>query len=316
MLRRSFWISLLLCVWACGGAKPAATPKEKNAGPLVELLPPGPSPIVLARPRQLFQHEVVRMLWTTLVTAEDERAFVERTQVDPRTLDELVIFELPRAGYVLLARGPFSARDVIEHAATRFSIPDVTVDEPHFRREGVTGIARYAYAELDPHALLVAKNAPPALVATLLARLDDPKLPRAFQLGDPAAVYSEVRDHSCVLLAPKPLDLGPAGGGGAALLLAEERALSATAQPEGGALRIEVRMRGEFPKGAEQNFERLVLSVAQAPLGQMLGLAEIASDLKIVRAPWGVQIGFRWPAQRLALGLRALFMEDLRSLMR
>jgi hypothetical protein len=314
MLRRFALLVLTTCLWACGAAKPASPPQEKDVGPLVELLPPGPSPIVVARPRKLFEHEVVRMLWTTLVSAEDERAFVERTQVDPRTLDELVLFELPRAGYVLMARGPFSSRAVIEHAATRFSIPDVNVDEPFFRREGVTGIARYAYAALDAHALLVAKNAPPALVATILARIADRKLPRAFDLGDAAALYHETHVASCVLLAPKPLELAP--GGGAALLLAEERALSASAEPEAGALRVEVRMRGDFPQGAEQNFERLVLSVAQAPLGQLLGLADVAHDLKIARAPWGVQIAFRWPTQRLALGLRALFMEDLRSLMR
>jgi hypothetical protein len=314
MLRRFALIALTMCLWACAGTKPAPPPQERDIGPLVELLPPGPSPVLVAHPRKLFEHEVVRMLWTTLVSTDDEHSFVERTQVDPRTLDELVIFELPRAGYVLLARGPFSARPVIERAAARFSIPDVNVDEPFFRREGVTGIARYAYAALDAHALLVAKNAPPALVATILARIADPKLPRAFELGDPAALYQETRARDCVLLAPKPLQLAP--GGGAALLLAEERALSATAEPEAGALRVEVRLRGDFPAGAEQNFERLVLSVAEAPLGQLLGLADVAHELKIVRTPWGVQVGFRWPAQRLALGLRALFMEDLRSLMR
>jgi hypothetical protein len=215
---------------------------------------------------------------------------------------------------VLLARGPFSARAVIERAATRFAIPDVSVDEPVFRREGVTGISRYAYAELDPHALLVAKNAPPALVATILARLHDPKLPRAFELGDPAALYRDVRGYACALLAPRPLELPT--GSGAALLLAEERALAATAQPEPGALRIEVRLRGGFPIGAEQNFERLVLSVAHAPLGQLLGLSEVQNELKIARTSWGVHIAFRWPGQRLALGLRALFLEDLRSLLR
>lgn len=312
-MTRFVLIAITLWLVACGGAKPKPE-AEKSAGPLIELLPPGPSPIVAARPRALFQHDVVRMLWSTLVSPEDERSFIERTQVDPRTLEELVVFELPRAGYVLLARGPFSARAVIERAASHFSIPDVAVDAPVFRREGVTGIARYAYAELDPHAFLVAKNAPPALVATILARLGNPKLPRAFELGDPAAAYQDVRGHNCILLAPRPLDLPP--GSGAALLLAEERVLSATAEPEPGALRVDVRLRGDFPLGAEQNFERLVLSVAHAPLGQMLGLGEVEQELKIARTAWGVQIEFRWPAQRLALGLRALFLEDLRSLLR
>lgn len=304
----------MLLLLACGPKAPPQPAREKTAGPLAELLAPGPSPIVIARPRELFKDDVVRLLWTTLVAAEDERAFVERTGVDLRSLDELVVFELPKAGYVLLARGPFSAREVIERSAARLSLLDVNVDEPRVRREGMTGTSRYAYAALDAHALLATKNAPPALVATILARVADPKLPRAFELGDAAEVYRDTRQQNCVLLAPKPLDLGH--GGGAALLLAEERALSATARPEPGALRVDVKLRGDFPAGAEENFERLVLSVAQAPLGQLLGLGDVESDLKIVRTEWGVQISFRWPAQRLALGLRAMFVDDLRDLMR
>ena len=57
--------------------------------------------------------------------------------------------------------------------------------------------------------------------------------------------------------------------------MAGERALAASATPEGGSLRIDVKLRGDFPPGAEQNFERLALSVAQSPLGQLLGLGDV-----------------------------------------
>jgi hypothetical protein len=308
-------VVLSLGLLACGPRKgPAAQAKEQEIGALLELLPPGPSPILFARPRQLFASDVVRSLWTTVVDAHDEQSFVARTLVDPRALEELVVFELPKAGYVVLARGAFVAREVVARAAERIALPDVAIDTPLFRREGMSGITRYAYVALDAHSVLASKNAPPALVAMVLARITDRKLPRAFDAPDAAALYKELASASCVVFAPKPLKL--AADQGASLLLAEERALAASATPEISALRIDVKLRGEFPPGAEQNFERLVLSVAQSPLGQLLGLSDVGNDLKIARNDTGVALSFSFPAQRLALGLRALFKDDLRDLMR
>jgi hypothetical protein len=284
-------------------------------GALIDLLPPGPSPILLARPRALFANEVVRSLWSTVVDAEDERGFVARTGVDPRTLDELIAFELPQAGYLVLARGAFVAREVVERAAERFTLPDVASDAPLFRREGMSGITRYAYVALDAHSVLASKNAPPALIALVLTRIADRKAPRAFDAPDAAALYNELKSASCVLFAPRPLEL-PNADKGVALLLAEERALAANATPQTAALRVDVKLRGDFPPGAEQNFERLVLSVATSPLGQLLGLSELGNDLTIARSDVGVALSFSFPAQRLALGLRALFKDDLRDLMR
>jgi hypothetical protein len=307
---------LLLCLVGCGPRKgSAAAAKEADVGALLDLLPPGPSPILFARPRVLFANEVVRSLWTTVVEAKDEQSFVARTGVDPRTLEELVAFELPQAGYLVLARGPFVAREVVERAAERFTLPDVASDAPLFRREGMSGITRYAYVALDAHSVLASKIAPPALVALVLARIADRKAPRAFDAADAAALYNELKNASCVLFAPRPLEL-PGADKGVALLLAEERALAASASPETGALRVDVKLRGAFPPGAEQNFERLVLSVATSPLGQVLGLSEVGNDLKIARNDVGVALSFSFPAQRLALGLRALFKDDLRDLMR
>jgi hypothetical protein len=314
LLSRRALLALLALLAACG--KPAAqtAAKEASAGPLVELLPPGPSPLVVVRPRALFQHEAVRLLWSTLVSAEDERAFVERTGVDPRKLEELVVFELADAGYVALARGEFIARQVVERAAERLVLLDVQTDEPVLRREGPAGSARYAYAELDGHALLVAKNASPQLVAAILARRADRSLPRVFDGADAAALYARHEAATCALYAPRPLGLEL--GSGAALLLSEERALVAVAQPEDGFFRIAIELRGDFPPGAEDNFSRLVTSVAHAPLGQLLGLGEVERELWVVKQPEAVQITFHWPAQRLALGLRSIFMDDLHDLIR
>ncbi len=312
----SLWLVLSLCLVCCGPRKGSTAPvEERSAGPLLELLPPGPSPILFARPRALFQSEVIRSLWSTVVDPQDEQNFVARSLVDPRQLEELVVFELPQAGYLVLARGAFVAREVVARAAERFTLPDVASDEPLFRREGMSGITRYSYVALDAHSVLASKNAPPSLVALVLARIADRKAPRAFDAPDAAGLYQEFKAAQLVVYAPRPLEL-PDADQGVALLLSEERALAASASPEVGALRIEVKLRGGFPPGAEQNFERMVLSVAQSPLGQLLGLSEVDQSLKIARNDVGVSLSFSFPAQRLALGLRALFKDDLRDLMR
>lgn len=299
---------------ACGRPAAQLAPKESHAGPLLELLPPGPSPIVLVRPRALFAHEGVRLLWTTLVAPEDERAFIERSGLDPRTIDELVVFELANAGYVALVRGAFEARDVVTRAAQRLVLLEVQTDEPVFRREGPSSSARYAYAALDAHAVLIAKNASPQLVGAILARCTDRALPRPFEAADAAALYARNKDASAVLFAPRPLELQL--GSDVALLLSQERALAATALPQDGSFQMAIELRGDFPPGADQNFARLAASVGHAPLGQLLGLGEIERDLRVTPQDGAVSITFSWPAQRLALGLRTIFMEDLRDLMR
>jgi hypothetical protein len=308
-------LALALALAACGPKRaPTSKPAEPQLPPLAELLPPGPSPIVLARPRELFAQDAGRLLWTTLVEPSDEQKFVERTGVDPRTLEELVVFEVGKGGYLLLARGPFSAKEVVLRAADRLALRDVEVDEPVLRREGLTGSARYAYAALDAHALLVAKNAAPTLVAAILARRTDRSLPHAFNTPEAEALYRSYVGAPCALFAPRPLELSL--GSGVALLLAEERALAATARAQPGAFHIEIDLRGDFPSGAEHNFRTLALSVAQSPLGQVLGLTDIEQSLVVQSAATGVRLAFEWSAQRLAHGLRTLFLDDLRSLTR
>jgi hypothetical protein len=308
-------LSLALALAGCGGKAPqSAAPAALQLPPLPELIPPGPSPLVLVRPRALFEREEAKLLWTTLVAPSDEQEFVQRTGVDPRTLEELVVFEVGKGGYLLLARGPFSAKEVVLRAADRLALRDVEADEPVLRREGLTGNARYSYARLDEHALLVAKNASPALVANVLAHRTDRSLPHAFQAPEAQALYRSYAGAPCALLAPLPLDLEL--GSGVALLLAKEQALAATARPIPGAFRIEIDLRGEFPSGAEHNFRTLALSVAQSPLGQVLGLTDIEQSLVVQSAASGVRLAFDWSAQRLAHGLRTLFLDDLRSLTR
>lgn len=313
---RLAWLALILGALLLGACtkKPAkvAPAAEPVVGPLLELVPPGPAQIALLSPRTLFQQPAVQLLWSTLIEPQRERAFVERTGVDPRSLDELVAFELANNGYVVLVRGALDARDIVKRAGARLVLLDVQSDDP-VRREGLSGSARYAYAALDAHALLVAKNAPPQLVGALLARVRDKALPHAFSAPDAATLYRAYGTQAAVLFAPQPLALPP--GSGTALLLAEERALAVHAQPVAAALQLRVVLRGAFPPGAEANFKQLALSIARAPLGQLLGLGDIESGLAVARGDQAVEITFSWPAQRLALGLRTLFMDELHELM-
>ena len=59
-----------------------------------------------------------------------------------------------------------------------------------------------------------------------------------------------------------------------------------------------------------------MLSVAGSPLGQVLGLSDVEQTLEVQSGATGVRLAFTWPAQRLASGLRTLFLDDLRSLTR
>lgn len=313
LLRALAALLLLSCACAKPAVKSAPSAPEPEVGPLLELLPPGPEQIALLRPRVLFEQQVVQLLWSTLVEPARERAFVERTGVDPRQLDELVAFELPNSGYVVLARGQLNARDIVKRAGERLVLLDVNSDQPVVRREGLSGAARYAYAALDGRSLLVAKNAPPQVVGALLARCRDKTLPRAIDSTDARALYQAYGTQAAVLFAPRPLALPPTSGAG--LLLSEESALAVTALPQSASLQLQIVLRGVFPPGAEANFRQLVLNVAHAPLGQLLGLGEIENDLRIVQSETGVEVAFSWPAQRLALGLRTLFMDELNELM-
>jgi len=306
---------LLLCLAlpACGGAQRARRGlSDEQLGSLIDLVPPGPAWVIQARPRMLAEQEAARTLWRSLVTEERERAFAERTGVDPLTVEELVVIELPPSGYMLLVRGPFDAAEVVRRAGERLAMRDVESEEPVLRREGLAGQGRFAYAALAPRSLLVARDAPPQLVAQVLARRLDKQVPRALGTPDAQSLYAEHGADPFVLVAPEKLALEP--GTGVALLFARERALAVSVRPTQVVLPVAIDLRGEFPPGAEQNFRALARSLAGAQLGRALGLSQVPERMAVRLDERGAVVTFALEAKALVAGLRMLFFDDMRTL--
>ena len=311
LVRQLLWLFILLA--ACGGRfGRGGDGARSDRQPLVELIPEGPRWLIQARPRLLAEQDAARMLWRTLVSEERERAFAERTGVDPLQVDELVAIELPPSGYLLLVRGPFDAGDVVRRAGDRLAVADVRTDQPLVRREGLAGQGRYAYAALAEHTLLVARDAPPQLVAGVLARNAAHDKPGALDNADASALYAEHAASPLVLFAPRPLALEP--GTNVALLFARERALAVSVRPTHTTLATGIDMRGEFPPGAENNFRALARSLSSAQLGRALGLSRVPDNMAIRVDAQGTLVTFAIEASDLVAGLRMLFFDDLKQL--
>lgn len=311
LARQVLWLFILLT--ACGGRFGRGTDAERrDQQPLVELIPEGPKWLIQARPRLLAQQEATRTLWRTLVSEERERAFTERTGVDPMQLEELVGIELPPSGYLLVVRGPFDAADVVRRAGERLAVADVRTDQPVVRREGLAGQGRYAYAALAGHTLLVARDAAPQLVARVLARHEARDNAGALDNADAQSLYAEHAASPLVLFAPRPLALEP--GTNVALLFARERALAVTVRPTHTTLATGIDMRGEFPPGAENNFRALARSLSSAQLGRALGLSRVPDNMAIRVDEQGSYVTFALEASELVAGVRMLFFDDLKQL--
>jgi hypothetical protein len=317
----------LLALSACASrAAPASVigKAETHAGPLAQLVPPGPSLMLFARPRELAESPALRSLWRAVVLEEREQAFVARTGVVPLEVTELVVCEVPPSGYVVLARGPFDADDVVKRAGHRIAVLDVTADEPLVRREGLRGDGRYAYASLDSHAVLAAKDAPPELIGSILARLRDPKSPRTLDAPEASALEREHGSAPLLVLELDPLKFQP--GTPVAMLFARQRALAVSVRPvvartpegeqrPGSTLAIAVDLRGEFPPGAEQNFRTLVRSMAQAPLGSALGLTSIAEQMGVRADEQGVLLTASLETAVLEATLKLMLAKEMREML-
>jgi hypothetical protein len=285
---------------------------------LVGLLPPSHQPVLVAHPHALFQVPATETLWRALVDPERERAFVQRTGVDPRTLTELVARE-EGAGYLVLARGPLDAAQVVRAAGARLALPDVSTDTPHVRREGLAGQGRFAYAALGDDTVLVARDLPPQRVAQVIAAWEAAqsapgaqRLPSVVSAQPAQGLMAELVGAPLVVLAPEPLGLPtntPLG-----MLLAEQRALAAVARPSGTRVGLSIDVRGQFPEGAADNFRALGRSLSSTELMRLLGLEPMLHDLDVQSEPGRVVVRGEVEAADVVAGLRALFFTDTRAL--
>jgi hypothetical protein len=315
-------LGLALTFWqACahGAGQGQGIHAEARPAPaLVSLLPASAEPVLVAHPHALFQAPATDTLWRALVEPERERAFVQRTGVDPRSLSELVARE-EGAGYLVLARGPLDAVQVVRAAGARLALPDVSTDAPHVRREGLAGQGRFAYAALGTDTVLVARDLPPQRVAQVIAAWDAAQgapgaqaLPSVVSEEPAKGLMAALADAPLVVLAPEPLGLPTSTPLG--MLLAEQRALAAVAQPSGTRVALTVEVRGQFPEGAADNFRALGRSLAGTELMRLLGLEPMLQDLHVRAEPGRVVVRGEVEAAQVVAGLRALFFTDTRAL--
>ncbi|HEX5657208.1 MAG TPA: hypothetical protein VFX59_08430 [Polyangiales bacterium] len=314
-----FGVACALIVVACGGAQRGGRADEdQRLGPLLPLLPSGPSWVIQAHPRALAEQQATLSLWRALVPEDRERAFQERTGVAPLQVDEAVGCELPPHGWLILARGAFDADQVVERAGERLAVPDVRSDEPLKRREGLAGQGRYAYAALSPHVLLVAKDAPPDWLAKLFARRaatleGRPNAQMPGLVDDVGPLLAEHAAEPLLLVAPQPLKLEP--GTGVSLLFARERALALTVRPTHETLAVAIDMRGEFPPGAENNLRTLARSLSSTQLGRALGFLRVPETMAVRVDDQGATVTFALLARELVAGVRMMFFDDLRTIL-
>jgi len=312
--RAGGWALACAVAWlaACGGAQPTGSAAPQARPPLLMLAPPQAHAIVHLSPAQMLQHAGARALWEAFVDAERERAFAERTGIEPRSLRDVLFIEYTaQKSYALIVRGPFDATAAVRRAAERLVRLDVSTNAPRVRREGLGARGRWAYVALAPDTLLVAYDVPPAELGALLERdaRSEVVLPK-----EAASLASEHAHEALVLLMPQPLALP--GSGGTAILLARERAMAVVLRPEQAYFVASVDLRGEFPNGAEENFRTLLHSLSSTELGAALGFGTGLDSLRIQSDADGVRLSMRLDGRVLVRGLRMLFFEELSGLFR
>lgn len=317
----------------CGGGSTqasSATRPDSAAAPLppLQALPPaGARWVLVARPEALWQSPAARRIVHAVLPRERIDALAARTGVDIRQLQTVVI-----AGYstgtLVIARGPFDAGFVVRELAARMTPQELALDHPFPRRTGYLGETRRTFAALSEHTLATIGHQPrhqPSRPATRSPRRsagrDEPRpasahatfeqlLRRAAHApkAPPAALsgaqveplLERYRDHPLVLYAPRPLELPRRSGIG--LLLAQQRSLAIVARPTQDVVGFETELRGEFPPGSVDNFQRLFESLAASDLGSAFGLESALKNLSVHAGPGRISLRFRIPAAHLARG--------------
>lgn len=311
-----------IVVQGCGASAPE--PEEAPSEPslpelpaLPMLIPDGAHTVLVAQPAELMGAQAFRTVIDAVVAPEIIDSFERRTGVIPAEVTEAVVAEVGDDGFVLIARGPFPARDVVRAAEMRMNTVEARQDEPFFRRVGYLGADLRDVVALGDDVVMVAGGAPD-VVATILARAErgswsEDRRP-ALAGPDVAPLLEAYGDAPLVLYVPEPLELPE--GFGASLLLAENRAMAASVRPEGDdRLAFTVELVGELPAGAEDNLRTWVQSMGRSPLGGALGISEAARTLSIQLDDRSAVLRAQVASDTLAAGLRVLFVAQLEELL-
>ena len=292
---------------------------ERVLPPLPELpllVPDGASTVIVAKPRSLMTSQAVRDVVGAVIAPELIDSFERRTGVDPTELSQVVVAEYDR-GFVLLARGPWPAGDVVRAAELRMNTVEASSDDPFVRRLGYLGTDLRDVIALADDVVMVAGGVPD-VVSAILSRASRGDWPEgrgpALASADVAPLVEQYRAAPLQLYAPEPLELPE--GFATSVLLARQRSLAATLVPEDEVtLAVTVALVGEFPEGAEDNFRAMVESIGRSGLGAALGIAEAAETLSVQVDDESAVLRARVPSGSLATGLRVLFIAQLEELL-
>jgi hypothetical protein len=259
----------------------------------------------------------IRQVFEAVVASELVESFELRTGVDPRELTEIVAAEYDREGFVVFARGPYPARDVVRAAEMRMSTVEARQDEPFFRRLGYLGTDLRDIVAIGDDVVMVSGGAPD-VVAAVLTRARTGAWPEgrraALDAADVGRLASSYTDAPLALYVPDPLELPE--GFGASLLLARQRSMAATLVAEDEVtLGVTVELVGEFPEGAEANFRTMVESMGRSPLGAALGISEASETLSVQVDEESIVLRARVASATVATGLRVLFVAQLEELL-
>jgi len=313
----------LLLVWSVGGCAgssggPTTTPHDDRPaiGDLGVLVPGRPQLVVVARPAELYGVAPMRRTVEALASEALLQGFADRTGVDPRLVTEAVVAEYDD-GFILLARGPFPAANVVRAAGMRMNTVERATDEPFVRRKGFLGLDRRDVIALADDVVVVTGGLP-VETSQLVHRAVHGRFPEGVSAAlSSRDVRSLRQDHgrrALALYGPRPLSLPP--GLGASVLLARQRVLGVSVTPRGDdGLAFELTLVGEFPEGSEQNFRTWVDNVGDSDLGRALGIAEGLETLRIQTDDRSVTLRMTLSARTLARGLRVLFLADLTELL-
>lgn len=312
---RTWWIALVLAASACGGAtSPGARPAPRPLGALITLVPAESALVVVARPAALFGDAATGRVLRALFPADQLDRFAQRSGVDPRALDELVIAEHDD-GRVVLARGAFDAPFAVREAGARMAPTESSVDAPFVRRVGFLGGRRVDVSALSSSVVLWVEGAP-QLAGRVLAAAE--RSPPSRRHGLERAMAARLReatgDAPFALYALRPLGLPRETGVG--MLLARQRALAMAARAtDENTLALALELRGEFPNGAAENFRALARSVSETDLGAALGARDAMPTLRIEAESRRVRMTAELDPALVAAGLRMFLSAEMEELL-
>jgi len=287
-------IAAALAAIACGGASPRRAPPRPTP-PLdrVErLLPPGAEWVVIARPADLWATAAVRRSLEPVIRERDIAAYAARTGIHLTNLSELAAGSYGDRGTLVAIRGPEASKSIRQTLALAETAP-------------------FAFRPVRPDVALVASGPGAAALLEEAGRLGA-RPPRDLP-ADLASLRQEAHDAPLQLLVATPLEVDRTTP--AAVLLSGVRHAAAGATPRGAEIAFRVALLGDFPPTAADNFRRLLVSIADATLGEIFGLAEVAESARIEATSTRVEIDSAIAAASVASGIETLFIAKLRELL-